>query len=91
LGPLLFVIYINDLFSFIQRFGPLDTSIVLFADDTSVIINELNCSDLENKLTLLLELMNEWFHSNMLSLNLEKTSCIKFSTKHDYTKKLNIE
>jgi hypothetical protein len=46
---------------------------------------------LENKLTLLLELMNEWFHSNMLSLSLEKTSCMKFSTKHDYTNKLNIE
>jgi hypothetical protein len=59
LGPLLFSIYINDLPSFIQCFGPLDTSIVLFANDTSVIINELNCSNLENKLTLLLELMNE--------------------------------
>jgi hypothetical protein len=36
-GPLLFVIYINDLPSFIQCFGPLGTSIVLFANDTSVI------------------------------------------------------
>jgi hypothetical protein len=38
-GPLLFFIYINDLPSFIQRFGPLDTSVILFTDDTSVIIN----------------------------------------------------
>jgi hypothetical protein len=91
LGPLLFLIYINDLPSFTQRFGPLDTLVVLFTDDTSVIINELNCSDLEIKVTFLLELVNEWFHSNMLSLNLEKTSCMKFSTKHDYTDKLNIE
>jgi hypothetical protein len=57
----------------------------------SVIINELNCSNLESKLTLLLEIMTEWFHSNMLSLNLEKNSCIKFSMKYDYTNKLNTE
>jgi hypothetical protein len=67
------------------------TSIVLFADNTSLVRNELNCSDLESKLTLLLQLMNECFHSNMLSLNLKKTGCMKTSTKHDYTNKLNIE
>jgi hypothetical protein len=52
LGPQLFLIYINGLPSFIQHFGP---PIVLFSDDMSLIINELNCSDLENKLTLFLE------------------------------------
>jgi hypothetical protein len=67
LGPLLFFIYINDLPSFIQRFGPLCTSVILFAGDTSVIINELNFMDLENKLIMLLKLIKEWFHSNMLS------------------------
>ena len=37
LGPLLFLVYINDLPSFIKRFGPHNTSIILFADDTSVL------------------------------------------------------
>jgi hypothetical protein len=64
LGPLLFLIYMNDLPSFIQRFGPSDTSVVLFADDTSVIKNELNFIEFENKLIILLKLMNEWFNSN---------------------------
>jgi hypothetical protein len=39
LGPLLFFIYINDLPSFLQYFGPTNTLLVLFADDTSVTIN----------------------------------------------------
>jgi hypothetical protein len=78
LGLLLFFIYINDLPSFIQRFGPLGTSVILFTDDTSVIINELNVMDLESKLIMLFELMKEWFHSNMLSLNFDKT-CLQNS------------
>jgi hypothetical protein len=41
LGPLLFFIYINDLPSFLQHSGPTNASVVLFADDTSVTINEL--------------------------------------------------
>jgi hypothetical protein len=39
LGPLLFLIYINDLTSFIQWSDPLNISVVLFANDTSVIRN----------------------------------------------------
>jgi hypothetical protein len=35
--------------------------------------------------------MNEWFNSNMLSLNLDKTCCMKFSAKQDCINKLNIE
>lgn len=86
----MFLVYINDLPSFIQRFGPHDTSIILFADDTSVLTNDLNFRNLENKLTILLKLMNEWFNSNVLSLNLDKTSCMKFSTKQGHFDKLNI-
>jgi hypothetical protein len=78
LGPLLFFIYINDLPSFIQRFGPSDASVVLFADDISVTVHELNYIELESKLKILLKLMNGWFNSNILSLNLDKTCCMTF-------------
>jgi hypothetical protein len=47
--------------------------------------------DFENKLIMLLKLMKEWFHSNMLSLNSDKTCCMKFSAKQDYINKLYIE
>jgi hypothetical protein len=35
--------------------------------------------------------MNEWFNSTMLSLNLDKTCCMKFSAKQDFINKLYIE
>ena len=48
LGPLLFLIYINDLPSFIKCFGPHNASVILFADDTSVLTNDLNFMNLIN-------------------------------------------
>jgi hypothetical protein len=77
--------------SFLQYFGPTNTSVVLFADDNSVIINELNYNHLEEKLSLLLKLMIEWFHSNILALNYDKTCCMKFAAKHDCTNTLKIK
>jgi hypothetical protein len=53
-------------------------------------VHKLNYIELESKLKILLKLMNEWFNSNMLSLNLDKT-CMKFSAKQDFINKLNIE
>jgi hypothetical protein len=32
--------------------------------------------------------MNEWFNSNMLSLNYDKVCCMKFSAKYDCTNSL---
>jgi hypothetical protein len=88
---LLFLIYINDLPSIIQCLYPLNTSVVLFADDTSVIINESNFINLERKLNTVFKSMKELFNSNLLSLNLGKTYCMQFSTKYNLTNKLYIE
>jgi hypothetical protein len=82
------LVYINDLPSLIQCFGPQNTSIVLYADDRSVLTNDLNFRNLENKLTILIKPMNEWFHSNMLLMNLDKTSCMEFSAKQGYFEKI---
>jgi hypothetical protein len=49
-----------------------------------VTINQLNFNNLEEKFILLLQLMNEFFNSNMLSLNYDT----KFSAKHDCTNSL---
>jgi hypothetical protein len=43
---------------------------------------------LEEKLNLLLKL---WFNLNILSLNYDKTCCMKFAAKRDYTYTLNIK
>jgi hypothetical protein len=58
-----------------------------FADDTSVIINELNFIQLERKLCMMFRLMNEWFKS----LNFDKTCFVQFIAKNKFINKLNIE
>jgi sarcosine oxidase/L-pipecolate oxidase len=44
LGPLLFLLYINDLPSILQRYA----TPVLFADDTSIILKNNTTNDLKN-------------------------------------------
>ena len=68
LGPLLFLVYINDLPSKINSLA-LRT---LFADDTSVIISNRNLEDFSTTAHLVLFHLIEWFSANRLVLNLEK-------------------
>jgi hypothetical protein len=78
LGPLLFLLYINDL--------PLatDESImpILFADDTSLIVTDKNPDILDAKLSVNLQIVDSRFTSNLLSINFLKTYSIKFITRN---------
>lgn len=65
IGPLLFVIYINDLPSLVQ------SSVYLFADDTKVYKIIKDTSD-KHKLQEDLERVNEWTQKWLLSLHPEK-------------------
>jgi hypothetical protein len=69
LGPLLFLIYINDL--------PLALNTMsfstLFADDTSVIISNPEPIVFHDRLTEVLKNLNIWFNTNLLFLNVSKT------------------
>jgi hypothetical protein len=77
-GPTLFLIYINDLPMAIN-----DISIpILFADDTSVLVIDENLDELDLKPSAVLEIMNNWFTSNLLTVNFQKTHCIQFTTKN---------
>jgi len=61
LGPLLFLIYINDIIacSNIMKF-------ILFADDTNLIFCNHSVSELENIINKDLEYLSTWFKSNKL-------------------------
>ena len=73
LGPLLFLIYVNDL--------PLSVTspIILFADDTSVIIKAKSSTTLHNEISNTLSIMEDWFAANKLSINANKSKLMLFS------------
>jgi hypothetical protein len=68
LGPLLFLIYINDLPMAIKH----KALPILFADDTSILLRSPKNVQLQNDFNTIFEQLNNWFKSNLLSLNLEK-------------------
>jgi len=74
LGPLLFIIYINDLPATINNLS----QPILFADDTSVTITSKNISDFCSIGNSVLSEMNKWFIANKLVLNFDKTKVIKY-------------
>src|SRR5215469_18643825 len=80
LGPLLFLIYINDL-PLISKDSN-DHNMILYADDASVVITAPNCIDLNIRANLLFHNMNVWFRNNLLLLNLDKTLYTDFYTNH---------
>ena len=84
LGPLLFLIYVND----IVNCNP-HGNIRLFADDTYVFIESNQINDLYNKAENVLKYLDRWFRANKLTLNIDKTNFIIFTTP-DRRKKLNI-
>ena len=65
IGPLLFLIYINDLQALIND----KSTPVLFADDTSILITHLDFTGFKNNINMVLETLNNWFKTNFLSLN----------------------
>ena len=77
LGPILFLIYINDLPSATDLFT------LLFADDTSFVVSGDNLNDIIIKLNNELKKINNWFRANKLSLNAEKTKIMIFNKRED--------
>ena len=68
LGPLLFLIYINDLPNCLSTASPR-----MFADDTNVSLASSTLFELENMLNQELQNLNIWLKVNKLSLNIAKT------------------
>ena len=67
LGPLLFLIYINDI-NYSTR-----ENILSFADDTTVILSDNDPTNLYSRANKCLDEVYQWFCANKLSLNASKT------------------
>ena len=83
MGPLLFIIYTNDIINCSTHFHP-----VIYADDTTLINTSINLNNDQNVVILNQELdkIYQWLNTNKLSLNISKTKFIIFAPKN---KKVN--
>jgi hypothetical protein len=68
LGPILFLIYINDL----PILASNGTKILLYADDTSIIVTSPNLESLREQSEKIFQDVNNWFKINQLALNYKK-------------------
>jgi len=76
LGPLLFIIYINDIPE-VQRL----TKFILYADDANIIICGNDLSEIESKFNTLSTTLEGWVSANGLALNLKKKNYMIFSSR----------
>jgi len=76
LGPLLFLIYINDFSLTISKIAN-----PIFADNTSIIISNISPEEFKSNISLVLVETINWFQSNLLTLNCDKTHFLQFLTK----------
>ena len=67
LGPLLFIILINDVHSVLDK-----CKILMYADDTVVFFSERSVEAVEEVLNQEANLVGKWFANNNLILNLKK-------------------
>jgi hypothetical protein len=69
LGPVLFLLYINDLPKITSNL----LNPVLFADNTSILISDKDLINFKIKINKLFNTINEWFTKNLLIRDYEKT------------------
>ena len=77
LGPLLFLLYINDI---TQSSSKLE--FLLFADDTSIFLAKKEVKDLENTINTELGNISNWLKANKLSLNVKKSNVLLFRCRN---------
>ena len=76
LGPILFLIYINDIVCVSSKF-----EYTMYADDTTLMLADKNINSLHSNLCTELSLLNNWIKFNKLKINVAKTKYILFQNR----------
>ena len=76
LGPLLFIVFINDLPGVVHR-----RKIVLCADDTALFFADRKIQTIQSALQEDLDAVGEWFSLKRLLVNCDKTNVVLFGSK----------
>jgi hypothetical protein len=79
LGPLLFLLYINDLPQYLS-----DAEVVLFADDTNILVTDKDINTLQGKINRVMIQLESWFLRNNLVINTDKTKATLFQLNKLY-------
>ena len=77
LGPLLFLIYINDITLSSNKFD-----YIMYADDTTLLYTQPEINNVEQNVNNELQYISNWFKANKLILNLQKTNFCVFKNNH---------
>ena len=86
LGPLLFILFINDLPAAVQEYN-----VLMLADDTELFFADRDSGVIQNVLTTELENLKVWLMENKLSFNRENTETVLFGTNENLSKVANFE
>ena len=81
LGPLLFLICINDL-----PFSLKNSEVSMYADDTSISYSSKNIYELNETLKSDLDFLKQWREGNKLSLNVIKTQAVVIGSRPNVKK-----
>ena len=83
LGPLLFLIYINDLISS-SALG----HFVLFADDTNIFVSGESKNDAYNNANKVMDDISKYMYTNQLHINMDKSVYMYFRPSLSYSERL---
>lgn len=78
LGPLFFLVYINDMSSAIDNEN---VNLFLYADDSAITFSSNSVIDIQSNLSQALHNLSDWLCDNKLFLHLGKTESILFGTQ----------